>query len=208
MMTDEPERLTPEKYAHAERTGRITDAITAQHWPKLTKQAQRILSDRAASDTAKTRALYDAIDPLMQGIKQASVCRKGCNHCCHIAVAINQAEADLIGRATGLKPATPANRKLEGRTDFANAIPLGYSDPCPFLKHGECSIYDARPLACRTHYSLDTTPDVCRLDASRPVLLYKTLDIDMMGVWAAGGPYKVTIADIREFFPRGTDHAA
>ena len=183
------------------------EAISARHMPRLREKMATVLRERAQPDSAKTRALYDAVAPLTRDLAQHAQCGKGCSHCCHIAVAINQAEADLIARKTGLKPVTPANRMMEGRERFAEAVPLGYDNPCPFLADNQCSIYDVRPLACRMHFNLDVCADLCTLDNNRPVLLYGNPEIDGLGIMAGGGPYKVVIADIREFFPQGTCHA-
>jgi Fe-S-cluster containining protein len=191
-------------FAHAKAPA--IEAISRRNDPRIQATMARVLRNRAMPDSAKTRALYDAVAPLADDLGKQAVCRKGCSHCCHIAVAINQAEADLIGRATGREPAKPVNRMTERRAEFAEAIPLGYGNPCPFLVNNECSIYDARPLACRMHFNLDVSPDLCKLDNSRPVLLYDNLKTFMAGVMAAGGPHKVTIADIREFFPKEPDH--
>ena len=202
------ELLDADRIAHAVAKQPAIEAISRRHDPRIRATMQKVLANRQQTDSAKTRALYDAVAPLAHDLAQHAVCRKGCSHCCHIAVAINQAEADLIARRTGRTPAKPANRMLEGREQFAHAIPLGYGDPCPFLVDNQCSIYDARPLACRMHFNLDTAADLCKLDNNRPVLLYGNLNIDAAGIYAAGGPDKVVIADIREFFPKGTTHEA
>jgi Fe-S-cluster containining protein len=196
-----------ERIAYAVAKQPAIEAISARHMPRLRVKMDAVVRNRAQADSAKTRALYDAVAPLTHDLAQHAQCGKGCSHCCHIAVAINQAEAELIGRKTGVKPVKPANRMMEGREKFAHAIPLGYGDPCPFLVDNQCSIYDVRPLACRMHFNLDTSADLCTLDSNRPVLLYGNLEIDKLGIMASGGPYKVVIADIREFFPKGTSHA-
>jgi Fe-S-cluster containining protein len=195
--------IPDDRRAFAEEKAPRIEAISARHKPRISATMDKVLRNRTMPASAQTRALYDAVEPLARDLAAQAVCRKGCSHCCHIAVAINQAEAELIGRKTGIKPAKPKNRMLEGREKFADAIPLGYENPCPFLVDNQCSIYSVRPLACRTYFNLDTSPDLCRLDNLRPVLLYRHLEIDQLGIWAAGGPHKVVIADIREFFPKG-----
>lgn len=197
------ELVDDERIAFAVKKQPVIEAISKRHDPRIRATMQKVLANRQQTDSAKTRALYDAVEPLTHDLAAQAVCRKGCSHCCHIAVAINPAEAELIARKTGRKAAKPRNRMLEGREQFANAIPLGYGDPCPFLVDNQCSIYDVRPLACRMHFNLDTHADLCKLDSNRPVLLYGNLNIDAAGIYAAGGPDRVVIADIREFFPKG-----
>ena len=33
--------------------------------------------------------------------------------------------------------------------------------PCPFLVDNACSVYDVRPLVCRSHFSFDATAHWC-----------------------------------------------
>jgi Fe-S-cluster containining protein len=209
----ETDTMTPERAAfvqerldaaHASGLGAALATINNRHFPSIRKRMIPILTDRALNDGTKTKLFHDAIEPLTREVSALSACRKGCSHCCHISVAINQGEAALIGRKLGIKPAKPENRALEPRDKFADAIPLGYGNPCPFLKNNECSIYDVRPLACREHFNMDVDAELCRLDmGSNGVPLYKTDELDMLGLKAVcnGNPYKVVIADIREFFP-------
>jgi Fe-S-cluster containining protein len=207
MTKDERAALVAARLEAVENSGiaQVLGAINTRHYPRLVARVRPVIDDRGQSTSAKTRALYDALEPLTQEVGKLAACRKGCSHCCHIAVAINQAEADLIARKTHIPAAKPDNRMLEGRQTFADAIALGYAHPCPFLVDGACSVYDVRPLACRTQFNMDIDAELCRLDqGSNRVPLYKTTDIDMIGVMAAGGPHKVTIADIREFFPNVT----
>jgi hypothetical protein len=194
--------LTPAQRQNARNQHVITEILNQRHMPRIRAQALAILENPDTTEADKTRALYAATAPLEKDIGAVSQCRKGCSHCCHIAVAVNQAEAQIIGEHIGQLPANPANRAMEGRDGFADFLPLGYDNPCPFLLDNQCSIYDVRPTACRLHFSLDVSPDICKMDAARPVLLYGHMDIDMMALHAAGGLSSV-IADIREFFPKG-----
>ena len=189
---------------HASGLGAKLAEINTRHVASIKKRMIPIFADRAMTDATKTKLFHDAVDPLAREVGALAACRKGCSHCCHIAVAINQGEAALIGRKLGIKPARPENRALEGREKFADKLPLGYDNPCPFLKDNECSIYDVRPLACRTHFNMDVDAELCRLDmGANGVPLYKTTDLDLMGLHAVanGNPYRVVVADIREFFP-------
>lgn len=36
--------------------------------------------------------------------------------------------------------------------------------PCPFLADVRCSVYEARPLVCRTYHSLRTSAALCSMD--------------------------------------------
>jgi Fe-S-cluster containining protein len=177
-------------------------AINERHLPAIKRRMIPLFTARNQPDEVKTRFFLDSLDPLTREVGALAACRKGCSHCCNIAVAINQAEAAVIGRRIGRKPAKPANRAMEGRDEFGASIALGFDKPCPFLKEHQCSIYDVRPLACRSHFNMDIDAELCRVDlGNNRVPLYKTTDLDVIGVYAAGGPHKMVVADIREFFP-------
>lgn len=81
-------------------------------------------------------------------------CRKGCDLCCHVDLSVFGVEAEKILmwfnclsdneriRLRGLWK----KRQLEGAS-YGGFKQL----PCPFLYDGACTIYEARPLICRTH---------------------------------------------------------
>ncbi|MGN2498837.1 YkgJ family cysteine cluster protein [Serratia nevei] len=125
-------------------------------------------------------------------------CKKGCSHCCKIDIQLTPIEAQYIAFATKIPPA-PQNATT------------GHNSPCPFLSEKEvCSIYNYRPLLCRTYHSL-SEPELCK-DASSTVMQYGTAKANMgnfiyktaaewiyFQVQQATG--RVDIADIRDFFP-------
>ena len=91
--------------------------------------------------------------------RELAACAKGCSHCCHMWTALRAPEALF------LKAAIPATRRedVKSAVDAAHAEtgPLSYDArlrlvrPCPLLRDDECSLYDARPIACRTTASAD-----------------------------------------------------
>jgi hypothetical protein len=92
-------------------------------------------------------------------------CRSGCSHCCHQAVGVSAPE--VLAIAAHLQATrTPAEleaiigrvRDADDRTRGLTAADRLSPDlPCPFLgdEDQRCSIYEARPLACRGTKSLD-----------------------------------------------------
>jgi Fe-S-cluster containining protein len=93
----------------------------------------------------------------------AIACKAGCDHCCHQSVGLTPPEALAIRdhlRATRSPEALAALAariaELRGRTRGLTTDER-YSPqfPCPFLEAGQCSIYEARPLACRGMNALD-----------------------------------------------------
>lgn len=139
--------------------------------------------------------LWQAADELGAATAPVAACRKGCSHCCHIPVALAQAEANLIGQRIGRAPV-----KLDPNTEFSTAY--GYSNPCTFLREGECSIHPHRPLACRLHFNLDEDELLCRLRTGEtvPVPLLNTLEFQAVYAFVALGD---AVGDVRSFFPRG-----
>ena len=93
-------------------------------------------------------------------------CGKGCSYCCHAVVMVTAPEAFRLARE--VESAEPG-RATPGRADFlaraastANltaAERLGRKLPCPLLgPGGACSVYAARPLACRRVTSFAVKP--------------------------------------------------
>lgn len=100
-------------------------------------------------------------------------CREGCAGCCHMAVHATWPEAvaladrlsarqtaDLVGYIERLQAALPGLPDLKSYLK-GHRQALG---PCPFLdSQGACSVYAARPLACRA--LLSTRPAAwCTVD--------------------------------------------
>ncbi len=137
------------------------------------------------------RAAYDAFAAgLIEDVPLAVTCAKGCAHCCHDAPtpvrgfeqlelyrvarrdkgfrrlhdrAVERAERFLaeLERHAGGEQTVKSNSKpfLAARMAY-----LRSGSPCPFLhpRHGTCTVYEVRPLACRMHFSLDA-PERCDL---------------------------------------------
>lgn len=163
---------------------------------KATTASQRVIwLQRAAAAWAKP-------------IEKVAACRKGCSHCCHISVTISTTEAAIIGRHVGLKPAQPSKAvKLQSSWDLQEGLPdvkaisaRTESSPCPFLVNDACSIYEARPMACRLLLNLDDDALLCELIPGKtvPVPYANSDQLKMLYLLAnVASP----LADIRDFFP-------
>jgi Fe-S-cluster containining protein len=144
---------------------------------------------------------WRVVDELMRATNGGVACKRGCSHCCHIAALITQDEADVIGKRIGRKA-----RRIEppGRTS-AKGFDSGYHNPCTFLVDGECSIYENRPLVCRTQYSLDVDALLCELGPgeSPPVPYLNPHMFNMAFLQMLGVPDVIPVlGDIRDFFPK------
>lgn len=109
-----------------------------------------------------------AYDSAPAAARAAVACRAGCGTCCHVPVGVQAHEvllaAEFIQR--NYSPAdldtviagTAAHRAaFAGRTMNERAA---LKRPCVLLRDGSCTIYEARPEACRSHHSRNL--DGCR----------------------------------------------
>ncbi len=87
-------------------------------------------------------------------------CRAGCSFCCHQNVDVTIPEAILVAlqlgdeadpRRTAILAAADAFRDLDDDTRIATG------KPCPLLVDHRCSVYNVRPINCRSFTSPDAT---------------------------------------------------
>ena len=132
--------------------------------------AQSAIEVGISNDTlfSAIESLYGAIDGLndsiialaeRQNIKVA--CFKGCHWCCHQAVYANSYElhylSEKIKRDFNPKDLADIIVKTDAKhlitSELSDEEILKYKAPCPLLKDGACSAYEARPMACRIYLS-------------------------------------------------------
>jgi hypothetical protein len=117
-------------------------------------------------------------------------------------------EADLISKAIGRPVAIPKATvrpevlEDEGAVRDAEArLQAGHLDsPCPFLADNICSIYEHRPIACRTLINLDDDDLQCRHVLGEPASVPYANATVIKGLALAAQP-GCELADIRDFFP-------
>lgn len=129
-----------------------------------------------------------------------AACARGCGHCCHVHVPITDFEAKYIGDHLGVQPAALASSIPHDRMEFSGKT------PCPFLKAGECSIYEYRPLTCRMHLNFDVDNKWCLHENwNKPEATIPRPEITPLqeAYYLLGGKAKPVVADIRDFFPQG-----
>jgi Fe-S-cluster containining protein len=113
-------------------------------------------------------SLYMAIDGLNESIlalaKRQNInvaCAKGCQWCCHQPVFANSYEihylSEKIKENFTEKDISLIRRSCESKNMAVSRLSeqqtLNYKSPCPLLSQGACSIYFARPMACRIYLS-------------------------------------------------------
>ena len=97
--------------------------------------------------------------------EQPAACRSGCAHCCRFQVTVTPPEA--LALADHLRATTPAPAlaelaqdcgqlaKAERGLDAGGRVRLKRA--CVFLRDECCTVYEARPLACRGANATDDT---------------------------------------------------
>lgn len=126
------------------------------------RQESRLLDQAAKAGTVAKRVtwLRKAADSVTGSAAPLAACRKGCSHCCHIAVMISRAEALVIAKETGA-PMNPLAGKFtmanvdEDSESYKAATQEAFGKPCTFLKDDGCGIYSSRPFQCRLLLNMD-----------------------------------------------------
>jgi hypothetical protein len=102
-------------------------------------------------------------------------CRKGCSWCCHVYVESKIPEVLAVALAVLNDFSDEDRAALRGRIEqhVKEAEGLSNEDlvgrlrhPCPLLVDGACSVYESRPLACRSWHSFDAA--ACKSDVEAP----------------------------------------
>jgi hypothetical protein len=117
---------------------------------------------------------------------RASVaCHAGCDACCHVPVGVQAHEVLIAARHAHLHFSPEDLDALIVRASVHRAAFDGRSNqertelrtPCVFLLGGNCTIYEARPEACRSHHSHDAAACRANLASGR-----EDLDVYVPGV--------------------------
>ncbi|CAN7621834.1 YkgJ family cysteine cluster protein [Acidovorax delafieldii] len=159
---------------------------------------------QAPTRTKSITWLRKAADRLSQAVGNEVACRRGCDACCYLDVAVSKAEAESIGRAIGRKPVESPATAIAVSSDLNE--PHEYPNrhlgkPCTFLRDSECSIHADRPLVCRLHANFDRDNLLCQIVPGETISVpYVDTSIEKAvyhAKVAAGG----MVADIRDWFP-------
>ena len=127
--------------------------------------------------------------------KDTVACRAGCDACCHVPVGVQAHEVLIVAQyvQTHFSPADLEDliaRASAHRAAFAgrsNPERTALKTPCVLLRAGSCSIYEARPEACRSHHS--NNADACRTN-----LQLEREDIDVYIPGVRGRMFAVMLA--------------
>jgi Fe-S-cluster containining protein len=102
--------------------------------------------------------LQSKVDATVSGQADVPIaCGKGCSHCCHSWVSATAPEVIHVAKLIRLRPELVARigaaHQATGQLDFDARG--RHPAACPLLEQDACSIYDARPNACRLAASAD-----------------------------------------------------
>jgi Fe-S-cluster containining protein len=111
-------------------------------------------------------------------------CRAGCSFCCHQNVDATIPEAILVALQLGAE-ADPRRAAIlaaaDAFRDLDDDARIATGKPCPLLVEHRCSVYNVRPINCRSFTSPDATnchESMRRIDAGQsplPIEVYVVL---------------------------------
>lgn len=109
-------------------------------------------------------------------VRATVACRDGCDFCCHVPVDVQAHEVFFAADHIQIHFSPAALLKLIARLtahrERLAALPAGgradSRSPCPLLQKGSCTIYEARPEACRSHLTSDAA--VCEAHLADPTV--------------------------------------
>ena len=121
-----------------------------------------------------------------------SECKRGCSRCCYVDLSVFEIEANAI---TNWFQALPLEQQTELKEQWKKPTPIKENffqqktSACPFLKEESCTIYEVRPLICRSQglpltFKIDQAwmQDLCPLNSEmQPELAKKDwLNLDLL----------------------------
>jgi Fe-S-cluster containining protein len=93
-------------------------------------------------------------------VAQVQCGKQECSFCCHDQIMLSTQEAEYIKKNATYEINQELLEKQRNALDFKK---LSFADrACIFLKEGKCSIYEYRPLICKSHnVKKGTNPNNC-----------------------------------------------
>jgi len=132
----------------------------------LWKHANNLISDNQKLNraTRRVKQIHEAIDEALvagqKGLQEKISCKKGCSNCCHLNIVVTDDEAEVLAPLYDGTQNEKLKRQAAVTDDLKYPSILGYEDAaCVFLKDNACSVYENRPMACRTYYVVSNPED-------------------------------------------------
>lgn len=181
-------------------------ALVQEHpWmePELVERELATIARENASARSKRRKFIAISIRMTAALAPHVACKPGCSHCCHMNTMIYEHEAIRLADVTGRKmvrlPYRPRDVVVMVGDQFNRK-------PCTFLVENKCSVYEDRPLVCRTHHSLRDTSNACSMDIPAaqhlrpPMYDPDILEVPYMELNERYNPFEPW-GNIAEFFP-------
>lgn len=161
----------------------------------------RIIRENASAKSKRKKMIAIA-NRVTAALEPYMACKPSCSACCHMNTMIYEHEAIRLAEVTGRKMVHLPYRPLD---QIALDGDKFNGKPCPFLVENKCSVYDDRPLVCRTHHSLRDDASQCSMNFADNYVRPPMYDPDILEVpyMELNTSYNPTEpwGNIAEFFP-------
>lgn len=149
----------------ADPTKKIEDLIQQNLWmkPDLIEKELGKVARENTNGKLKRRKVIAIANRIVDALAPHVACKPGCSHCCYMNTMIYEHEAIRLAEVSGRKMKRLPYRPLELVYLQGNRF---NGQPCTFLVNNECSVYEDRPLVCRTHHSLQDDASLCDMSVS------------------------------------------
>lgn len=130
------------------------------------KEAQASRFEDNAAVRTQTIRMYSRLSDFQKDVsarnKVVFACRRGCSYCCHLRVEIRPHEAFVLahhiqtrlGAQQGARIAARLEQTLARIEALTPEQHIRAGIPCALLEDGVCTVYEARPAACRKYHSV------------------------------------------------------
>jgi Fe-S-cluster containining protein len=100
------------------------------------------------------RQLIEGVDELTSQLNERYLahlqCGAGCSGCCQHHLSVFAVEANVLTEAIGALPEAQQTRIRQQAEEVKEREAKGEAVACPLLVDNLCSVYESRPLICRT----------------------------------------------------------
>jgi Fe-S-cluster containining protein len=176
---------------------KVTETLTNGIEKALVQGAQPSNVFAVARTAAATHDnTIKGLEPMVPPLAHPLACVRGCAHCCHITVVTDV--PTVLNLAEHIRAHFSADQREDLRRRMAKRIAavdaMSNPDrvkarlPCPLLVDGACSVYDARPLICRSFNSFDAEACAREIMSGRPGVTIPSYDVPLrVGMAVAKG---------------------
>jgi Fe-S-cluster containining protein len=147
-----------------ERLAEDVDQLGQELMPGAVKNYSTLAQGQVRAHLVK---FYRRMDDLVSHAAGEIDCKAGCAMCCHYHVMVTATEAFTIAEqinAMSSDRRDEIKRRISGTAarvaTMSSAEYMRTNVACALLESGLCSVYEVRPIACRSHHSTDV--GVCK----------------------------------------------